>query len=315
MSNIEGDDKMYHGAEVYVDPYDGYKGKKLTNKGKRILEEFHNKYKKYKRRSTQHMEAYDINKNENLEELFHFVIKNQEFLDFQVIVYEIYEKKDYENADAFYPWFNFGGEYYDESEKNNSLIDVSTKGGGGIALKEPVRVRFTAKQKEKLKKEYIGYTVERFEDCFISVKLRDFLIENGISKKYFKETYDTKGDIIAYRLWGQDNILPSQAVKIDNFEIYSDTDEHIYYWEYIYYDEAPIDKYLKKHHSMIVGSDLGGMDTISKDIIQYLQDINETFEYRYFLGMRKTIVNRKFYELVKEVIPNADKYFIPLKTV
>lgn len=305
---------MYVGAEVYINPYNGYIGKKITKKGQRIFDEFHNKYKKYKRKSTSFLGAYNINKKENIEELFWFVVNNQEFLDFRVYLYPIYENKDYENADAFYLWFSLGGEYYDESEKHNSLIEVSTKGGGGIALKEPIKIKFTAKQKQKLKKEYIGYTGERYQDSFISFKLREYLIQNGVSEKYFKAVYDTKENIVAYRLWGQDNILPSQAITIDNFERYVDTDENIYYWDYPY-DEDRTDKYFKKHNSIFFHTESLTLNKIKESVLKELEFVNETYEYTCFLGMRDTIVNRKFYELVKEVIPNADKYFVPLETV
>lgn len=153
--------------------------------------------------------------------------------------------------------------------------------------------------KNKLKKyelkKMIGidpiYKIDETNPIFLEAKqlMYEYLVENGISSKYFKECYTKRKNIIAYRLYS-DNGLDVNAFYDDSYSYSFICSNYGKLYKNLKEDETYINKY------------------IDENLLDDLEDVNITSEY--FSKNKKIIVSKKVYNLVKEKDPDA--MFLPI---
>lgn len=200
-------------------------------------------------------------------------------------LYPVFSSGEIDKAVAYEPYFiNRYCLDYDEESENE--CENTCKLCESIDLKENLEIQ----PKGIKRNSYNTFTLEDNKSVFFITQLMyEYLVENGISSKYFKECYTKRKNIIAYRLYS-DNVLDVNAFYDDS---YSDL--------FICSNCGKLCKNLKVDQTYI-------NKYIDENSLDDLEDVNITSEY--FSKNKKIIVSKKVYNLVKEKDPKA--MFLPI---
>ena len=200
-------------------------------------------------------------------------------------LYPVFSNIEMDKAVAYEPYF-INRYCFDYDEESDNEYENSCNLCDSIELKENLEIQ----PKGIKRNSYNTFTLEYNKSVFFITQLMyEYLVENGINAKYFKECYTKRKNIVAYRLYS-DNVL-------DVNEFYDNSYSDLFICSNcgklhrnLQIDETYINKY------------------IDKDVLEDLEDVNITSEY--FECNKKIIVSKKFYNLVKEKDPKA--MFLPI---
>lgn len=130
-------------------------------------------------------------KTDDFEEIFSVLLPYQSKIDLNMYIETEYEPLDYDNADAYFVAFSDGCDYYDD-EKYNSLEILCTEEDCCVrGHKETMYIEPTRKQVKEFSKKFIGATTEDGVNV-ISLPLKAFLEEKGVSANLFKPVYQKR---------------------------------------------------------------------------------------------------------------------------
>lgn len=141
----------------------------------------------------------------------------------------------------------------------------------------------------KFKKDYGIYAIEAQEEQILTPNLHQFLVDNNISQDYFRPVYTSRNKLISYYLYQKANVLPRGSVKRGGkIEIERCENCGREIWRFLqddYEGDPPI-------------------WTITKEGLNLLKDVNTMEEYIY--GIKRTIISKKLYNLLKKKMKNLD---------
>lgn len=192
-----------------------------------------------------------------------------------------YDKKDFEKAVAYVPEFKRVCWEYDDSDVFGN--DCGECGmwdqTGDLEIKPQGSIK-------KYRDEYATFVNEGAGTPLISVKLYEYLCENGIDKKYLRPVYSKRDKLtpIAYQLYS-DFVLPAQVVKYPQFEI-KEKCEKCGRIQLLYSEPEEFSPM-----------------TISREAVSQLQPVNMPSEY--LVHFKQTIVSKQMYQLIIEKDPKA----------
>lgn len=200
-------------------------------------------------------------------------------------LYPVFSNIEMDKAVAYEPYF-INRYCFDYDEESNNEYENSCNLCDSIELKENLEIS----PKGINKNSYNTFTLEYNRSVFLTTQpMYEYLVENGIDVKYFKECYTKRKNIIAYRLYS-DNVLDVNSFYDDSYSDLFICSNCGKLHRNLQIDETYINKY------------------IDKNTLDDLEDVNITSEY---LGCnKKIIVSKKVYNLVKEKNPKA--MFLPI---
>lgn len=200
-------------------------------------------------------------------------------------LYPVFSNVEMDKAVAYEPYF-INRYCFDYDEESDNEYENSCKLCDSIELKENLEIS----PKGINKNSYNTFTLEYNRSVFLTTQpMYEYLVENGIDVKYFKECYTKRKNIIAYRLYS-DNVLDVNAFYDGSYSDLFICSNCGKLHRNLQIDETYINKY------------------IDKNTLDDLEDVNITSEY--FECNKKIIVSKKVYNLVKEKDPKA--MFLPI---
>ncbi|WP_419749170.1 hypothetical protein [Terrisporobacter petrolearius] len=200
-------------------------------------------------------------------------------------LYPVFSSVEMDKAVAYEPYF-INKYCFDYDEESNNEYENTCKLCESIDLKENLEIQ----SKGIKRNSYNTFTLEDNKSVFFITHLMyEYLVENGINPKYFKECYTKRKNIIAYRLYS-DNVLDVNAFYDDSYSDSFICSNCGKLYKNLQVDDTYINKY------------------IDENSLDNLEDINITYEY--FSKNKKIIVSKKVYNLVKEKDPEA--MFLPI---
>ena len=200
-------------------------------------------------------------------------------------LYPVFSSVEMDKAVAYEPYF-INRYCFDYDEESNNEYENTCKLCESIDLKENLEIQ----SKGIKRNSYNTFTLEDNKSAFFITQLMyEYLVENAINPKYFKECYTKRKNIIAYRLYS-DNVLDVNAFYDDSYSDSFICSNCGKLYKNLQVDETYINKY------------------INENSLDNLEDINITYEY--FSKNKKIIVSKKVYNLVKEKDPEA--MFLPI---
>lgn len=200
-------------------------------------------------------------------------------------LYPVFSSVEMDEAVAYEPYF-INRYCFDYDEESNNEYENTCKLCESRDLKENLEIQ----PKGIKRNSYNTFTLEENKSVFFITQLMyEYLVENGINSKYFKECYTKRKNIIAYRLYS-DNVLDVNAFYDDSYSDSFICSNCGKLYKNLQVDDTYINKY------------------IDENSLDNLEDINITYEY--FSKNKKIIVSKKVYNLVKEKDPEA--MFLPI---
>ncbi len=161
----------------------------------------------------------------NFKELFQMVKPFEKKLTMAMQMEQIYEKVDFETADAYLFYFPRNCYFYDDEDEDddedeetfNSLRSLcprcSTRG-----IREPIYIKPNSRLRNLFGEEFAGASDELgYGVNILSDPLRDYLVQQGIAEKYFRPVYSRRGDQWTYCFWPDERKIPHLSL-IDNVD-------------------------------------------------------------------------------------------------
>lgn len=215
---------------------------------------------------------------------------------FQCWVQVVYEEFEYENAEAFVISFPYGFDEYDNCYDRDEL-ELDTFPCDDCCANDRKEILYLELDKEKdgFCESFSGLSVDGYEEQIISIPLYNHLCSNDVQEECFKPVFDLNDNIVGYSFYGLNNILPegTTASRLEEEREVCPSCGRVlveYYEENL---EEPIRPW-----------------TITEEGIRMLQDVNFTYEYRE--NLRKIIVSKKVFRLIKEKWPEIVEYVEPM---
>ena len=245
------------------------------------------------------LSKYKSNKNIGIDPIYKIDEKNSIFLkvkniqseysdSIKLIVYNLYPKfteEEMNNAVAYEPYF-INRYCFDYDEESNNESNTLCNNCGIVQFKENLEIQ----PKKIQKNSYTTFTLEYNQNIFfVSSKMYEYLIENGINITNFRPAYTKRKNIIAYRIYSE------SLLEINDFK-----DES--------YSNSIMCSNCGKLYKNLLIEDQYVNKYINKDALENLKDVNLTYEY--FGDNRKIIVSKKFYNLIKQKDTKA--LFLPI---
>ncbi|MCR1823390.1 hypothetical protein [Terrisporobacter muris] len=200
-------------------------------------------------------------------------------------LYPVFSNVEMDKAVAYEPYF-INRYCFDYDEESDNEYENICNLCDSIELKENLEIS----PKRINKNSYNTFTLEYNRSVFLTTQpMYEYLVENGIDVKYFKECYTKRKNIIAYRLYS-DNVLDVNAFCDDSYSDLFICSNCGKLHRNLQIDETYINKY------------------IDKNTLDDLEDVNITSEY--FGCNKKIIVSKKVYNLVKE--KDSKAIFLPI---
>ena len=280
---------------------------------KNLVKEFEKRYEyseisldkeeknKYRKKYFFSEEKMDLNKVYQEQQKF------EEYVDLKDNI--VFIEKEIEDAVAYilnYSWgFEEYGNYLDREELEPYIYPCEEC--NVFDTKEVIYAKPYVT--EDLKTSYGIYAIDGGEEQILTPKLYEYLIENGIEKKYFKPVYITKENIIGrafskfkpmnklftYYLNLNANVLPENSVKGGYGEVREVCRKcgriNVYY---------TMDDFSKPVIPW----------TITEKGVENLKDVNTMYEY--YSNSKITIINKKMYNLLKEKVANFSDHITPI---
>lgn len=243
----------------------------------------------------------------NLEDIYNDQKGFKDYLDLEIK--KVYLSEEMEDAVAYilnYSWgFEEYGNYLDREELEPYIYPCEEC--NVFDIKEVIYAKPYIT--EDLKKSYGIYAIDGREEQILTPKLYEYLIENGIEKKYFKPVYITKENIVGralskfkpmdklftYYLNLNANVLPENSVKGGYGEVREVCREcgrvNVYY---------TMDDFSKPLIPW----------TITEKGVENLKDVNTMYEY--YMNSKITIINKKMYNFLIEKVENFNEHITPI---
>ncbi|MDE8731915.1 hypothetical protein P0G10_02135 [Eubacteriales bacterium DFI.9.88] len=280
---------------------------------RKVVDEFDLEFNKYRVRR-RHYYSYKIkNTDEDYERFMEFHEEYKKKLDIVIYPYTVYEEEDYENASAFLLEFTNQCYYYDEGydfEKYDCLKTDSAALGQWYPI-PPIYIKLPIKTQRAF--EGLEGAITHDFESYISPKLHEYLISCGIGEEYFKEAYK-KGrerEIVAYRLWGREHVLPAESLFPFNKD-YEDAwcyDPDTGYVKWVR-DEDDDGEDMEHWEGNPRGSLEPETPIITKEGLEALSYVSDSFEA--MGNIRSTIINPELFQLIREKVPSVMKRSIPI---
>lgn len=262
----------------------------FSKKEKSILHDIQHKWKFHMCKISKNNATFEFDSNSQIANLYkdELIQKYKNFFNHDVYCNTIYELEDMEKAVAYELYFKNDCITFDEDEKYYNYELVCKH----LELKELRSHLYIKGFKRNLK----GANTEKLE-AIIAPDIYQNLREKKLPSKFFRPMFNTREDVIAYYIDGSCNLLPPKVIYNSNQKFWHtccgcdavSMGKHTYF--------------MKEPEIHIHGNESLDITYINECGLQNLDFCNQTYEYDYFLGIRKTIVNKTFFALLCEQIP------------
>lgn len=282
---------------------------KFSPEIRKLVDAFHVKYKKHWKRRRSFYSYKITNRDELYEEFLAFNEAHKKELKIIIYAHTFYEQEDLDAAVAYIISCRNWCYYYDGYGEES--YDYLKTASGKLGLWKPVPpiyIKLPSKTKKKFIDNYEVAITPNFE-VFISPKLYTYLIEKGISHEFFREAYakGNKDVVIAYRLWGEEHVLPPESYLPFTKDEYWCEDVETGNVKWVPIDD-PDD--IDECEFNFNGSLDFELEYLTKEGLELLTYVNDSFEC--FLSMRQTIVNKELFDLIAEKVPSIKKQSVPI---
>lgn len=297
----------------------GRKPEVFDEECKSVLSEFDKKYGKYKVKKTErdNWKNYILkDKDVDFNDVFDYLEPYTEKMRIDFSFQRKYESKDYDDAVAYVLKFPKTCSYCEAEEDDDKYdyffqsMKCKTCSHNAHDFLEKVYIRSDFSVKKFLCEKIGGVTTENGEPI-VSIPLYHELIAQGIDKEFFNPVFSKKEDLLGYRLFGKQHILPPLSV-IDGAMLSKRT--------------CPDCGRNLMVHSITAGStlnkrfpefcDLIGYPLpddhlyINRQGMEHLHRVNWTSDF--FEGNRYVVVDRKLFHLITKFTPRAKTTSIPV---
>ncbi len=290
-----------------------------------FLEDFEQAYGSFrkKRGDYEEMEREYLLRSDkvNFEELFQMVKPFEKKLTMAMQMEQIYEKVDFETADAYLFYFPRNCYFYDDEDEDddedeetfNSLRSLcprcSTRG-----IREPIYIKPNSRLRNLFGEEFAGASDELgYGVNILSDPLRDYLVQQGIAEKYFRPVYTRKGERWCYCFWPDERRIPHLAL-LDNMDDITwkcpTCGRHIHHRTAESKGESlwnQLDITIKTGNSYPIPERW----ELKREIGEILPPLNSTEDYL-FRDTQEIVMSRELLSLIAERIPKAKTWVEPI---
>lgn len=252
-------------------------------------------------------------KRVSFEEIFAQLLPLEHEIEFVMYISTVYEKKDFDSAAAYMIFFPKECFYYDdcdEEEFNSIEILCEERNCFARGHRDKIYVKPNNGLKKRFTQEYTGASTMR-ELHIVSEKMMTYLLENGISERYFGPVYEKKGTLWAYYLKPGNIALPSLSILNDQedwLHVCPTCGRNIIYMSH----QPKGDSLWNAFQDANNFGEYPASDRweISREVLKNLEAVNITADY--FTSCQYIVINRQLFELLQQKIPRLGRTSVPV---
>lgn len=277
---------------------------------KDFIEDFDRKFSKYRRIDRKELRKFEYaitDKTADFFYIFNLLKPYSKKMDISICLDTVYEKRDFESAEAYILNFPKPCYYYDEyPDENYVSYSYACNHCYIYHLNDKTYIKPSGGIKKAFENKFAGRTSELSEHI-VSEDLRLMLMNHGIDSKCFLEVHTKEEEKLGYKISNRLNEIPSQMIynpslgQVTACPVCGKR-------QFI----SAVEPKLRKQLPGVRWGDYPNRDIfyINPEAIELLEDFNITSDY--FDGVRLTVVNKKVFKLISNAIPEIKKRSIPV---
>lgn len=272
-----------------------------------LFNSVYHKYRKIDRREPERFEYAIPDNRENFENIFEMLKPFDKKMAIAIYFDTAYEKEDFEKAEAFLLAFPKEGYYYDDYPEDEYL-----------SYSRPCDECYTYIPHKKTYIKPTNGITKAFQKCdgrttlieenIISLPLGEYLMQNGVSERNFSFVFTKSEKKLGYKFAEDINLMPENSIYNPSF---GNAERCSACGKNLYYDFTEPTK-MKKYFRGLRTGDYPNLNyyILTKEGAHSLTDINLTSDY--FNDCRRTVINKKTFELIYSAVPSIKKRTIPI---